>query len=173
MIDSKPKSQDSIIVKKLVDLYPELLRIAASYTQDTESAQDLLHDAYVKILRRKKSLMNTNLIAYAWKAIRNVYLNKLRDSRRRSVSLFPDFEFTPLNCLSPEELMSAKDSYVSVIAKLPFQFIPTVEKQFLDGKVSTEISEEDDLPLGTVCTRTMRAKKVIRKFLESLDFSVG
>lgn len=73
--------------------YPEISRWAMEITSyDRSISEDLIHDAYLKLLRRRPDLTVDDPNAYVYVAMRNTYRSQIRGRKRISDVDIPIFE---------------------------------------------------------------------------------
>ncbi len=154
----------------LLGLSDKLHYYALSLTSDSERADDLLQETFLKALTyRDKFTQNTNFKAWIYTIMKNTFINDYR----RKVKTKNTFEgsnnefhlmFTKDKVYpAPDSFYSSKEINKSINAledeyKVPFTM-------FLEGYKYKEIAEELDLPLGTVKSRIFFTRKKLEKAL--------
>ncbi len=154
----------------LLGLSDKLHYYALSLTSDSERADDLLQETFLKALTyREKFTQNTNFKAWIYTIMKNTFINDYR----RKVKTKNTFEgsnndfhlmFTKDKVYpAPDSFYSSKEINKSINAledeyKVPFTM-------FLEGYKYKEIAEELDLPLGTVKSRIFFTRKKLEKAL--------
>jgi len=154
----------------LLGLSDKLHYYALSLTSDSERADDLLQETFLKALTyRDKFTQNTNFKAWIYTIMKNTFINDYR----RKVKTKNTFEgsnndfhlmFTKDKVYpAPDSFYSSKEITKSINAledeyKVPFTM-------FLDGYKYKEIAEELNLPLGTVKSRIFFTRKKLEKAL--------
>ena len=74
-------------------LHAPLVRYAQGFTQDRAAADDLVQDAFVRIWERRERLDPTlSLKAFAYRTVRNLCLNRLRDEKNREALVEAQYE---------------------------------------------------------------------------------
>jgi RNA polymerase sigma-70 factor (ECF subfamily) len=148
----------------------KLLFYAMSLTSDTENAQDLLQETFLKALIYKdKFTQNTNFIAWIYTIMKNTFIN----SYRRNINAKKTFD-TPINDFhlnnerdkgnpTPESIYNSKEiikciNTLDEVYKTPFNM-------FLEGFKYKEIAEELNMPLGTIKCRIFFTRKKLKKSL--------
>jgi RNA polymerase sigma-70 factor (ECF subfamily) len=154
----------------LLQLQGKLHYYALSLTSDSEKANDLLQETFLKALKhREKFTQNTNFKAWTYTIMRNTFINEYR-RKARAQNTFdiasPDFHLL----YTKDKMYPAPDSFYSAKEitncineldddfKVPFNL-------FLEGYKYKEIAEELDLPLGTVKSRIFFTRKKLEKTL--------
>lgn len=154
----------------LLGLSDKLHYYALSLTSDSERADDLLQETFLKALTyREKFTQNTNFKAWIYTIMKNTFINDYR----RKVKTKNTFEgsnndfhlmFTKDKVYpAPDSFYSSQEINKSINAledeyKVPFTM-------FLEGYKYKEIAEELDLPLGTVKSRIFFTRKKLEKAL--------
>ncbi|MBN2634956.1 MAG: sigma-70 family RNA polymerase sigma factor [Prolixibacteraceae bacterium] len=157
----------------LLSLSSKLHYYALSLTSDSEKANDLLQETFLKALAyRDKFKQNTNFKAWIYTIMKNTFINDYRrnakikstfDSSNNDYHLlFSKDKVYP----APDSFYNSKEISKSINSldddyKVPFTM-------FIDGYKYKEIAEELKLPLGTVKSRIFFARKKLEKVL--LDF---
>ena len=154
----------------LLSLSDKLHYYALSLTADSEKADDLLQETFLKALTyRDKFTQNTNFKAWIYTIMKNTFINDYRRNVKTKNTfdgsnndfhlLFSKDKVYP----APDSFYSSKEITKSINAledeyKVPFTM-------FLDGYKYKEIAEELDLPLGTVKSRIFFTRNKLEKAL--------
>ena len=144
----------------LLSLSSKLHYYALSLTADSEKADDLLQETFLKALTyRDKFAQNTNFKAWIYTIMKNTFDGSNNDFHL----LFSTDKVYP----GPDSFYSSKEINKTIDSledeyKVPFTM-------FLDGYKYKEIAEELDLPLGTVKSRIFFTRKKLEKALK--DYS--
>lgn len=160
--------------QQLVNQRTSLRNFAYSLTLNSEEAQDLVQETYLKALKyRDKFADATNLKAWLYTIMKNTFINTYRRSvkTRQIITQTEDLSVVrPLrgsNGPDAESQINAKQINKAIEAldddyKIPFT-------KYYDGFKYKEIADELDLPIGTVKSRIFLARK---KLMEELkDFA--
>ena len=154
----------------LLGLSDKLHYYALSLTSDSERADDLLQETFLKALTyREKFTQNTNFKAWIYTIMKNTFINDYR----RKVKTKNTFEgsnndfhlmFTKDKVYpAPDSFYSSKEINKSINALEDEYRVPFT--MFLDGYKYKEIAEELNLPLGTVKSRIFFTRKKLEKAL--------
>ena len=154
----------------LLGLTDRLHYYALSLTTNSERADDLLQETFLKALTyRDKFRPDTNFKAWMYTIMKNTFINDYR----RNVKTKKKFDGTSDDfhlMFSVDKVYPAPDSFYSTKEinknidlleneyKVPFNM-------FLDGYKYKEIAEELELPLGTVKSRIFFTRKKLTKSL--------
>ncbi len=143
---------------------------AFTLTRDNESAKDLMQETLFRALaNREKYNVGTNIKAWMYTIMRNVFINDYRRKVRQNTV----FDNTPNDFLldynqhavanSAETTLSMKDiqaalSHLPDIFRLPFML-------YFEGYKYNEIAETLHEPLGTIKSRIHFARKLLKEQL--------
>jgi len=144
---------------------------AVTLTRDTETAKDLLQETLYRALsNREKYLPGTNIKAWLYTIMRNIFINNYRRNTRQQTI----FDNTPNDYLidykqtatanAAETGLSMKDIENS-IHTLPSLFRDPFMLYF-EGYKYQEISEILHEPLGTIKSRIHFARKLLKQQIE-------
>lgn len=159
--------------RQLISQRLPLKKFAYSLTMNSEEAQDLVQDTYVKAISyREKFIDATNLKAWLYTIMKNTFINNYRRRiKTRQVIQQPgDLLLTGrISCTagsSADSVMNEKQIAKAINAledeyKIPFT-------RYFDGYKYKEIADELNLPIGTVKSRIFLARKKL--MLELRDF---
>jgi len=144
--------------------------VAYNLTQDMEDARDLVQDTIYKALVNREKFMNgTNLKAWLFTIMRNIFINNYRrEVKRRSFVNESEHEYkvnwqfqnsnnrgeASLIMQEIERALSSIDHAIRIPFLMHFQ-----------GFKYEEIAEEMKIPLGTVKSRIFFARKELQRRL--------
>ena len=144
---------------------------AMTLTRDSESAKDLVQETLYRALANKeKYLDGTNIKAWLYTIMRNIFINNYRRSSKQNTifdNTANDFlldhnQFSTGN--TAETSLSVKNIYEAIhqlpeIFKTPFQL-------YFEGYKYHEIAVVLKEPLGTIKSRIHFARKLLKQQLE-------
>lgn len=160
--------------QQLINQRTPLKNFAYSLTLNSEEAQDLLQDTYLKALTyRDKFVDASNLKAWLYTIMKNTFINSYRRSvkTRQIIQHAEDMAVVKpavgANLPGAESQMNHKQIVKAIDAleddyKIPFT-------RYYDGYKYKEIADELNLPIGTVKSRIFLARKRLMDQLK--DFS--
>lgn len=164
--------------EKVVDYTNNLLPFAVNLTKDRESAHDLLQETVYRALTNEdKYKSGTNLKAWLFTIMRNIFINNYRKNQKRntlidtteSLYFINDAATTIENKAATnfvmEDLMRAVNN-LSDDFRIPFVM-------HYEGFKYHEIADELNLPLGTVKSRIFFARKELKSNLKPYDRNNG
>lgn len=145
-------------------LFPHLLRIARKYyPNDPDAAEELAAETCLLALEKaQRYTPGTNLKAWLWVLMRNLYINIWRKDRmRRSVSIddLPDETFA---VDQTDNSWEEKAALKRAVARLPVHHRNIVEAVVYEGLNIREAGEFLGIPLGTALSRWHRATNALR-----------
>lgn len=172
--ESRRFEQDAL---PLLDaLYAGALRM----TRHPSDASDLVQETYLRAFRSWHQFEpGTNLKAWLYRIMTNLYISSYRTKRREPVEIHPEdaAEFDlyraladPARGTSPSAESSVLDSLLDdevklAFARLPEEFRIPVLLADLEGFSYKEIAQIMDIPIGTVMSRLHRGRKLLQKSL--------
>jgi len=158
------------------DEYHSLKTYAQSRIDDTadRDAEDIIQDVALKLFSRADSLSPIdNIAGFVYGSVRNKIIDLMR-KKKKETSLEEDmekrlFEFTellygkPANEYSEEMIVELKRA----IGKLKQQHRHIIMAIDFEGYTYRELSEETEIPKGTLMSRRHRAISLLLKELET------
>ena len=185
-----PSSQDDQALPGFEDLamplFDSLYNFARWLTHDSNDAEDLVQDTYLKALRSFALFQpGTNFRAWIFRILRNNFLSSCSKLERRMTVAMDSEEDGPelaADTKTPETiLMNRFNSQLMqrAIDDLPVHYRETLLLCEVEEMSYQEIAEVLSIPMGTVMSRLARARKAVRESLLSAagstpsgDFSV-
>ena len=155
----------------LLGLSNKLHYYALSLTSDSERADDLLQETFLKALTyREKFAQNTNFKAWIYTIMKNTFINDYRRNVKTKNTF--DGSGSDLHLLyskdvvdpGPDSQFSSKEINKTIDELEDEYRIPFT--MFLDGFKYKEIAEDLNLPLGTVKSRIFFTRKKLEKSLK-------
>ena len=156
-------------------LFEQLYDHACWLTRDATEAEDLVQETYVKALRGFGSFApGTNFRAWMYRILRNTFLTS--KSGLRAVPPVPieddggDFEEFH-DKTTPESLFLGRftaDALRRAIEELPLPFREVLLLSDVENMSYKEIAEALSIPLGTVTSRLLRARRRVRAALRGI-----
>jgi RNA polymerase sigma factor (sigma-70 family) len=159
---------------QLVSQRIPLKNFAFSLTHNSEEAQDLVQETFLKAIKyREKFADATNLKAWLYTIMKNTFINSYRRTikTRQIIQQTEDLSMVkPINGsngpsaesqINEKEITKAIDSLEDDY-KIPFT-------RYFDGFKYKEIADELNLPIGTVKSRIFLARKKL--MIDLKDFA--
>lgn len=158
----------------VIDIQSYLKSFAMTFTRNEEDANDLTQETIMKALRYKdKYTPQTNFKAWIFTIMKNIFINNYRRKTKANTIFDNTQELYYLNTKSKNDIEPDSTYAEKEIMKEVNALDDDYRKPFMmhfKGYKYKEISEEMDLPIGTVKSRIFLARK---KLMEKLkDFRV-
>jgi len=172
---------DDLAWEALVRRYQSrVYALAFHYMRDAEEARDVAQEVFIRIYRRRETLkVGGTFVAWMLKIARNLCIDSLR--RRRSRPPASDLQVgegpeIPSGASTPEEA-----SFATARRRLVHRAMDGMSDKNreiillrdIQGLALAEISDMLDLPLGTVKSRSHRARIELAGLVRTLDPSYG
>ena len=136
-----------------------LAAYACSCGLDHASAEDVVHQLFLKMLGEKTFVPQTPL-AYLYRATRNASLNLRRDRQRETELQITESWFVHPSC-NQDEVLNLQQA----LRELPEEQREAVFLKVWSGMTLLEISEAIETPLNTVASRYRYALEKLRELL--------
>ena len=152
----------------LMNLQSNLLNFAYMLTSNRDDAYDLLQDTTLKALdNQDKYAENTNFKAWVMTIMRNIFINNYRRTARAATVVDTTDNLYHLNLSQDSGFESPEESYgASEITMAINEFSDEYRIPFsmhVAGYKYNEIAEKMNLPLGTVKSRIIFARKKLQE----------
>jgi RNA polymerase sigma-70 factor (ECF subfamily) len=162
--------------QNIIQIQNKLKYYALSLTSNFEDAQDLVQETILKAITfRNMFVHETNFTAWIFTIMKNTFINNYRKATRakttfdrtkdlffinsgQKISIAPvDSNYAVLEI--KQSINNLKDEY-----RIPFQM-------YIDGHKYKEISDDLDLPIGTVKSRIFFARKFLMDSLRDYQYN--
>lgn len=148
-----------------------LMRLAYSFTNDTNDAKDLFQETMLKAISKFHQFKpGTNLKAWVTTIMRNAYINQYRKNKRRRAYSLDEYDrdtYAPT-----EDNMSESNMMSDEIMKQLDTLRPNYKSllhMIMNGYQYDQIAEHYKLPLGTVKSRIHLARKELHLKLQRAE----
>lgn len=150
----------------IVEQIPALRRYALTLTRNSTQADDLLQDCLERAMN-KLSLwtMHTNLRAWLFTMMRNLYLNSLKGIHNSTSLDDIDILETASSAVSPEENVYLQQVQ-NAMQHLRTEFREVLLLVAVEGMRYEEVARLLDIPVGTVMSRLSRARQQLLAMVE-------
>jgi RNA polymerase sigma factor (sigma-70 family) len=153
-------------------VFDSLYNFARWLVRDSNDAEDLVQETYLKALRSFASFQpGTNFRAWMFRILKNTFLSsRSRLERRVTVAMDPEEDGPELG-VDPETpetiLVKRSNSHLlqSAIDDLPVHYRETLLLCEVEEMSYQEIAEILAIPIGTVMSRLARARRAVRESL--------
>ncbi len=171
---------DALAWEALVRRYQgRVFAVAMNYLRDREEARDLAQDVFIKVYRSLDSFTGDGFLAWLLRLARNSSIDRLRRRKARPpASDVPADESISLpdSGLNPEESCwadSQKQLVHRAMNQMSEQNREIIQLKEIQGLKLDEIAAMLSLPLGTVKSRSSRARLELARKVVALDPSYG
>jgi RNA polymerase sigma factor (sigma-70 family) len=151
-------------------LFDSLYNFARWLVHNSNDAEDLVQETYLKALRRFATFQRgTNFRAWIFQILRNTFLSSCSKLERRvtvAMDLEEDFPALSVTPITPESLLierSDGDAVRCAIEQLPVILREVILLCEVEDASYREMAEILSIPIGTVMSRLARARKAVRK----------
>ena len=149
-------------------LFGALYNYARWLTRDPSEAEDLVQETYVKALRGFGSFtVGTNFRAWMYRILRNTFLTS-KTGLKTTATIDDDVVESVAAEGTPESLLMSRldaDALRRAIESLPLIFREVLLLADMEEMSYREISETLGIPVGTVTSRLLRARRKVREAL--------
>lgn len=160
---------DKRVIAIIYDQYaPALYGVVMRIVQSEEVAQDVMQDAFVKIWKNGTTYNSSRGTLFTWllNITRNTAIDKLRSAgyRKRSKNqTIDDFVYNQVSSqgINPDEI-----GVKEVLNNLDEKYQEVIDLIYFRGFTQKEVSEELNIPLGTVKTRLRIALRELRELFD-------
>ncbi|MDD0973079.1 sigma-70 family RNA polymerase sigma factor [Pseudomonas fontis] len=154
--------------KGFLDHYNELIGTWTRKLRSRQQAEDLAHDAFVRVLENDQGAI-TQPRAYLHQTARNIAVDGYRREDRRQAMEQDVADFAPAASEDPEVYMHAlqlADSVEKALAQLPLNCRQVFVWQKLEGLTQAEIAERLGLTKNMVEKYMIRTLRHLREHLD-------
>lgn len=164
-------------IEALYDTYaPKLLAVSLRYCGNREDAEDILHDAFIKIIKNIHTFKETGSFeAWMKRIVVNTALNHLRSrlKEQRNVSLDPMVD--SLNIAEEEDtdymapfLQLDKSAVLKLICDLPVGYRTVFNLYVFEGYGHKDIASQLGFNENTSKSQLSKARALLRKKIDAL-----
>jgi len=155
-------------------LYKEyIFRICFGFCRDTDHAEDLAQEVFLRAFRRKKTLRDKNkLRPWLFKIVKNTYLDSIKMESRKKHSRLNETEL-PTSCKTPESVLDYREQIKILrlcIGDLPIKIRSVFILREYAGLSYEDIAKTLKIRKGTVMSRLNRAKQKLVKEMRGIFY---
>jgi RNA polymerase sigma-70 factor (ECF subfamily) len=158
-----------------IDPSPELIdrlyRAAWAICGSAHDAEDLVQEAFVRVLARPRPLRRADPTPYLLRTLRNTYLTSIRTASRRprTGELPPDESAAMQSTLARPEVALEQHEVLDAIAVLPEDFREALIAVDVVGLSHREAARALGTREATISTRLFRARQRLSRALAESD----
>lgn len=154
----------------------KFLRFAQTIVHDEDDAADVVQDSFIKIYQNLRAFdPKRPFSSWAYRIVRNEGLNWLRARKRTVFGETAEIVLGNVTSLLSPELEYAsvelREQVGGALAQLPDSYRDPLERHFLKEQSYKEISDQLQIPIGTVGTRINRAKAMLKQLWSTVHVS--
>lgn len=163
------RARDESGMQHLYDQYSQALYLVVyRVVQEEQTANEVLHDAFVKIWRKIDQFDQTKSGLYSWMVAicRNAAIDRVRSKNFRQHQKIRN-ESEDVSAAVTSQRTETKEDTVGVkelVETLDPNHKQLIDLVYFNGYTHKEAAEELDIPLGTAKTRIRLAIKELRKW---------
>ena len=155
------------VEQRLASLLPRLRRFAHGLTRDAADADDLVQAAAERILRaRGQWQVGTNFDAWAYRVVRNLWIDTARSRQRRAKILAPEEQGLTIGEAGAAETAMELRYLMRALDRLPDEQREAVALVMIEGLAYAEAADMLDLPIGTLTSRLVRGRQALMQMLK-------
>jgi RNA polymerase sigma factor (sigma-70 family) len=165
----KLKGRDTVAIQAIYQMYSgALFGVISRIIQQTEVAEDLLQETFIKIWNSAESYDSSKGRLFTWmmNIARNLAIDKVRSKdfknsvKNQEIENNVDLVDAEKEVIFNADLLDLKD----MVNALKPEFNDVLNMVYFKGYTHVEAAEELNLPLGTVKTRIRMAIMELRKY---------
>lgn len=157
----------TVFTKVFRALYPAIFHFANKLLKDSDQAEDIASETFVKVWNKRAELVSfDNIKAFAYIVARNAAFNHLQSVTRKGES---HKEIFYLSKDADEQLLDFEMINADVIAELhnEIEFLPpqcgiVFKKMYFERKSSDEVAKEMGITRKTVLNQKLKAISLLR-----------
>ncbi len=144
------------------DLLQHGFRYAYSLCHQTADAEDLVHDAWLKLLTSNKKVSKGLLFS----SIRNLFIDQYRRSNLINIDIDLQVNELPMHDVN-DELLVSKDALQHALSLLRASEREVLFLHSVEGYTASEIAKLTKSSRGTVLSSLFRSKRKLKKTLNN------
>lgn len=160
---------DKRVIAIIYDQYaPSLYGVVFRIVQSEEVAQDVMQDAFVKVWKKGTTYNSSKGTLFTWllNITRNTAIDKLRSAGFRNSGKNQSIDNFVYNKVSSQGTNPDEIGVKDLLNDLDEKYREVVDMIYFRGFTQKEVSEELNIPLGTVKTRLRIALRELRGIFE-------
>jgi RNA polymerase sigma factor (sigma-70 family) len=151
----------------LIDLLPKLRRFACGLTGSAADGDDLCQMAVERALARRNQWQEgTRLDSWMYKIMRNLFIDEIRASRRRSKTFVAEEAGLSVGSSGGQEASVELAMIDRAMMRLPEEQREAVLLVMVEGCSYKEAAEIVGCPVGTLNSRLVRGRDALQGLLE-------
>lgn len=157
-------------------MHDALVRYAEGFVKDPATARDLTQDAFVRIWEGRERIdPERSLESFAYRTVRNLCLNRIRDRKNRDALLADEYEPPVSAPAGPEELLG--EARLAARLERWIDALPTRQREALrlsrfQGLSHEEVARSMGVSARTVNNHLVKALRAIRDRVRAYEPSL-
>jgi RNA polymerase sigma-70 factor (ECF subfamily) len=152
--------------RALARLLPRLRRFAHGLTRNPADADDLTQLTAERALRSRDQWQSgTNFDAWAYRIMRNLWIDTTRSRQRRDKVIAPEEEGRDIGAPAEAEGKAELHFLMRAMDRLPDEQREAVALVMIEGLSYAEAAEVLELPQGTLTSRLVRGRQALARIL--------
>lgn len=153
-------------IEALIDNYSDYLyRIAFIYTKDTQVAEEVVQDVFLRFYKTNQYDGRASVKTYLTKMTINRSYDYLRSWKHRRTVVFEAFTKTAQSAEKVVIHEEERGEVTAAVLKLPIKYREVLLLHYYEQLSVQEIATLCQLPLSTVKSRLQRARKQLKTLL--------
>jgi len=150
----------------LADLIPRLRRFAHGLARDPADADDLTQQTAERALKSRGSwTAGTNFNAWAYRIMRNLWIDTTRSRQRQAQIFAPEADGEPIGAAGDAENKVELGYLMRAMDRLPDEQREAVALVMIEGLSYAEAADVLDVPAGTLTSRLVRGRQALMQML--------
>jgi RNA polymerase sigma-70 factor (ECF subfamily) len=152
---------------RLATLSPRLRRFAHGLTRNTADADDLVQAAAERMLKSRDQWQpGTNFDAWAYRVLRNLWIDTTRSRQRREKVFAPEEQGVNIGAPGDAESSVELGYLMRAMGRLPDEQREAVALVMIEGLAYAEAAHVLEIPIGTLTSRLVRGRQALMTMLE-------
>ncbi|WP_298674306.1 RNA polymerase sigma factor [uncultured Sphingomonas sp.] len=155
------------VERALASLLPRLRRFAHGLARNRADADDLTQAAAERVLKSRAQWQpGTNFDAWAYRILRNLWIDTARSRQRREAVLAPEEQGWSVGVDGNAEANVELGYLMRAMGTLPDEQREAVALVMIEGLAYADAAEVLDIPIGTLTSRLVRGRQALMTMLE-------
>ena len=159
---------------EVLPLKHQLFRMACRYTSDSDLADDIVQEVFIKCWKHREKLNQvSNLKAWCISVTKNLSIDKIRSKHHGHEDIEGQYQMASTQ-IGPDRNSILKDQVAQVyrlMDQLPEQQKDVIRLRDVEGYTYEEIADALSLSMSQVKVKLHRARKYIRtKMTETIEY---
>lgn len=175
-LEAEFRAGNEAALEYLYDNYSAaLFGVVIRITRNEELSRDLLQECFIKIWRFRKKFDSSKGSIYTWmlNLTRNTCIDYIRSKRNKNQEKNREIDSIVYRLKADSKFDPAHLGVKDLLQELPPDQQDVIQWSYFEGYTQKEISEEHNIPLGTVKSRAKAALDRLRKIFKTENSKIG